>query len=632
MPALTVRPKIFRALRPHLLFALLLLFVVFFIYASALATSFFADDFNFLEPAARLDVPQYLVHYFDPRVQVLWYRPLQGIQILIEWWLFGANPVGYHVVQILIHFINCVWLWALVARVSKKPLLGFLAALFYATFPVYALAVNWINITDPMMTIFYLAAMWFWLNYLERATTRVAPPRDYYLALIMFMLALLFKQMALTLPAILFLLDVLLVASTRAHTLPQMIRAWLRRYFAFGVVIIIFFGAQSIARSTATFAGVFGYAVGSHIVSILAQYVALLVFPWGYFPATDTQIVDQIPEFIPAAQIAWLFLALAIYFWLVVKTRSRALVFVGLAAFITLAPVLPFPFIELRYLYLPALGSAILLAALFDLARQKFARATKFLAPLAFALLVLGASAAVADANAGIAEIARQRRVPFRDITRAHPTFPDDTRLYFIDPVAPITELTGLFTLRYGRGVTIESDAREVADLRAHRAAYVYYFDSTGKPIEIAVEQNIAARVSPALPAELNAPIRLDGLEIAQTTLARDEMLVVLLYWRARGRIEKDYTVFVHLVDAQGKQIAGRDSPPRNGDAPTREWKLNALVVDPILISIPRAAAPGAYRVEIGMYYLPTLERLQFFDAQGQLIADHLTLEPIVVK
>jgi len=48
------------------------------------------------------------------------------------------------------------------------------------------------------------------------------------------------------------------------------------------------------------------------------------------------------------------------------RYRSRALLVLGSALMLTLLPVFPFPFVELRYLYLPAMASGILLAILFD--------------------------------------------------------------------------------------------------------------------------------------------------------------------------------------------------------------------------------------------------------------------------
>jgi hypothetical protein len=618
---------------------------------------------------------------------------LQGIQIWIEWQLFGANAAGYHLIQILIHAVNCWLLFALVARVAQKagagPLsvaaapvsagaastpptgqgvgalptnawrLGFLAAFFYATFPVYALAVNWINITDPMMTLFYLASVGCWLNYLEHRAGR-----DYALALLMFVVALSFKQMALTLPAILFLLDVLLVnsksviaspegakqspsrtetpalpkgcgASVASHKpLAMTLRSWIRRYAAFGVIVAAFFAIQYWTRSTHTFAGVFGYTVGPHIISIIAQYLSLLAFPWGYYPATDTQVLE-FPDFIAPVTVTWMLVALAIYLLLLFKTRNRALVFIGAAIFIALLPVLPFPFIELRYLYLPAMGSAILLALLFDhaLSHAKLSRLSRPFASFALALLVLGNASAIANANAGIYEIARQRRVPFRDISLQHPTFPDDTHLYFIDSISPLSELAGMFTLRYGPGVTVGGNTAErVTNPRDHKNAFVYYFDETGKPREVAMEPTPVARPSPALPVNFQAPIALEQVEIARSTVKRGDVLIALLYWRASGNIDKDYTVFLHLVNENGQTLAGYDSQPRKSDVPTSKWLPYQLVVDAIVMPIPREISPANdYKLEVGLYYLPTLQRLSIVGARGQPIADTLAIEPLSI-
>ena len=95
-----------------------LIVVVCLVYASSVSTGFFADDYNFLAPAVRLDTPAYLNYVLDPRAQIMWYRPLQGIQFLIEFSLFGSNPVPYHSVQIVFHIISCALLFALVWRVA----------------------------------------------------------------------------------------------------------------------------------------------------------------------------------------------------------------------------------------------------------------------------------------------------------------------------------------------------------------------------------------------------------------------------------------------------------------------------------------------------------------------------------
>lgn len=612
--------------------------VVFFVYASSLTTGFFADDYNFLEPVARLNLSDYLIHYFDPSVQVLWYRPLQGIQILLEWKLFGANAIGYHFVNLLFHALNCTLLFAIIWRISKKWHLAFAAALFYATFPVYALAVNWINITDPLATIFYLLGIWFWWSYLENGKQR-----NFALTLSALGLGLLSKQMVITLPVILFLLDRLLF-SWRVQDQGSPMRrflAWLdipqilHRYWVFAVILVVFAGLQYGTQSTHTFAAVFGYSPDSQMLSILVQYGSLSVFPWGYFTPNDTQITEGMP-FSDERNLLWLGVAILLYLFITWRTRSRVLVFLGLAWLVMILPVLPFPFIELRYLYLPIMTSGIVLGLLFDRVVDLFHRPRVIgaVAGIVAVLIVAGSSISITNANAGIYEIARQRRVPFRDIAQMHPTFTNDTHLYFIDSISPLSEMMGLFTLRYGSGVTVGgNDAPDPRPrLREHAHAFVYYFDETGKPHEVAVESTLSAQPSFVFPIDYQEGIRLEDVELASATVRQGDVLVALLSWRALGKIDKDYTMFVHLVDKNGQIAASYDSQPRSGKLPTHEWVPNGLVVDSIVLRITSdVKISNDYRLEIGVYEYPSLRRLGVVGDNGQVIDAPLVIAPLSV-
>ncbi len=629
MPAMTKRLAVSSCL--------VLSSIVFFIYVSSLATGFFADDYNFLEPVARLDPLDYFMRYFDPRLQTMWYRPLQGVQIWIEWQLFGANATGYHLVNILFHAINASLLFALVWRIVRKWRVAFAAAFFYATMPVYALAINWINITDPLATIFYLAGIWTWWSF-----RHTGKPRDFALTLGAYTVALLIKQMAITLPAVLILLDYLLIQPQvlaalipNPRRLPAALGELARRYGAFALVAAIFLTIQYSTRSTHTFATVFGYSLGAQIISILIQYLSLLVFPYGYFLPTDTQFTEGMP-FSDERNLLWLALALGLYLCVTWRTRSRGLILLGLALLVTLAPVLPFPFIELRYLYLPAMCVGIVLALWLDhaLTLLREPRAASVVIGVAGALITLGCAFSIANANAEIFEFARQRRVPFRDISRAHPTFPDQTRLYFIDSISPPSELSGMFTLRYGRGVTLGANELwhdSIARWREHPTAFVYYFDATGKPIEVAVEPTITARALAPLPITFAAPLRLEGFELARETVARGNVVIVLTYWRATGKPAADYTFFAHLVDTSGRNVAGVDTPPRKGKAPTTQWLADQTHVEAFVIPVPREATPGAYRLELGMYESATQQRLAITDARGQPAGTALVIAPLQV-
>ncbi len=89
---------------------------------------------------------------------------------------------------------------------------------------------------------------------------------------------------------------------------------------------------------------------------------------------------------------------------------------------------------------------------------------------------------------------------------------------------------------------------------------------------------------------------RVDGNELSLT-----------LYWQSTARFERDYTVFVHLLDSDGKTVAQADRQPQDGNYPTSMWDPGEQVEDAYEFTLPR---PGQYRVEIGMYRQDTGERL----------------------
>ncbi len=54
----------------------------------------------------------------------------------------------------------------------------------------------------------------------------------------------------------------------------------------------------------------------------------------------------------------------------------------------------------------------------------------------------------------------------------------------------------------------------------------------------------------------------------------------VTLYWEALGATERPYTVFVHLLDAQGQAVGFGDSEPGGGAYPTTGWRKGEYLTD----------------------------------------------------
>lgn len=82
------------------------------------------------------------------------------------------------------------------------------------------------------------------------------------------------------------------------------------------------------------------------------------------------------------------------------------------------------------------------------------------------------------------------------------------------------------------------------------------------------------------------------------------------LYWQALKEMEKDYTVFVHVVDEEGTVWGQWDSQPVSGERPTSGWKRGEVIEDAYKISIDVEGPRERYEIKVGMYLVETGERL----------------------
>ncbi|HLY67025.1 MAG TPA: hypothetical protein VKU60_15935, partial [Chloroflexota bacterium] len=86
--------------------------------------------------------------------------------------------------------------------------------------------------------------------------------------------------------------------------------------------------------------------------------------------------------------------------------------------------------------------------------------------------------------------------------------------------------------------------------------------------------------------------------------------LQVGLRWASTGSIDRDYTVFVHLLDSKGKLLAQDDSQPGGDRFPTSLLSAETTIDDPHVLNISGVAA-GNYQIEVGLYDARTGQRLR---------------------
>ncbi len=136
------------------------------------------------------------------------YYPLVHTGFWLEYHLWGLNPLGYHVVNVLLHVLAAQLLWRVLVTLQLPG--AWLAAGIFALHPVAVESVAWVTERKNVQSaVFYFAAAITYLRWTETTMAGQKPVqfsmRWYFIALALFIAALLSKTTACSLPAALLL-------------------------------------------------------------------------------------------------------------------------------------------------------------------------------------------------------------------------------------------------------------------------------------------------------------------------------------------------------------------------------------------------------------------------------------------
>jgi protein O-mannosyl-transferase len=131
------------------------------------------------------------------------WHPITWISHMADVQFFGLSPKGHHLVNVFLHIINTLLLLFLLKRMTGALWPSALAAALFALHPLHVESVAWAaERKDVLSTFFWLLTTWMYVRYIDFPDWK-----HYSLVIVLFTLGLMAKQMLVTLPFVLLLLD-----------------------------------------------------------------------------------------------------------------------------------------------------------------------------------------------------------------------------------------------------------------------------------------------------------------------------------------------------------------------------------------------------------------------------------------
>ncbi len=370
------------------LFALLVIVLGIAAYWPAMSGGYVLDDYDLLEPGAPMRAPSF-------RALISPERPIVTMSYLANARLGGLSPGSFHVVNILLHCLNALILWRLLAALfsaaklpervtANRELFVYGVPLLFLLSPIQTESVAYVSSRSELFAgMFFLLGLWGFVVYRERRPWAAAA-----LVLVCLALSVLSKQDKLVLPAVVLAMDYLLLCGCDWRGLRK---SWpLYGILAAGVTA----GAVLVIRPI-----LFVQSAGFRLdwqtylytqFRMYFRYLGQLVWPFDLNLDPDIAPSHSLSEH--GSWIALVLLALiaaAILRW---HRKIPVIAFGALLFFIVLAPTTSFfPLLDYaaeRRLYLPSIGFFV--AAIAALSYLRLSQRSAVRAALAVILAVYG--------------------------------------------------------------------------------------------------------------------------------------------------------------------------------------------------------------------------------------------------
>jgi len=332
---------------------------------------FLSDDFNFLYSVSPLGKEWSLVAIFSPISEGRLYRPVITLLFWLWYRLWGLDPLWYHALSLLLHTVNTILVYYLGQRWMSKTS-ALMGALLFGVHFLHVESVAWISDwTDLLVTTFYLGTL------ILIADSENASSRQKMMALGTFFLALLSKEMAVTLLPMLIITNLWEGKHCRGRGLP-----W-RWYTPFLGILILYLvlASSSLGLAVAGKKHTYGFRFDTITIGSMLWYPLAFLLPVPFVRLSRAfqgllALVhgeEMLLSGTFAVDCLMLCLSIAVCLGMLwgIWRGNRAVRYALVWVWVTLLPVLPLSGNADRLAYLPSVGFALLVGLAFQWIRNR---------------------------------------------------------------------------------------------------------------------------------------------------------------------------------------------------------------------------------------------------------------------
>ena len=346
----TLKPK------PVFLYLLLIGLAFFLVYYKLLNSSFISwDDTDYV--LENKDVHQFNFLNFFSKFYIGNYHPITMLNYAMDWKLFGKSPFGYHLENIVWHFVNTLLVYVFCQKLLKNDLKSFIIAVVFSFHPTQLETVAWIAERKNLLASFFLLnSLILYLQFLGSKKNSTL-----LFTFLLFVLALLCKPSAIIFPFLLFTIDYYynqpFTKKTIIQKVPFLVLSLLFSFITFKAQQSGKFINESHAFPIYERIGYAGYAIFQYLYKFIIPVNLSVIYPYP---------TNKIGGIITGYT---LLIIIGLLVYKLYQSKKHIVLFGLLFFFINLLLVLQFiPFGEVitadRYMYLPIIGISVILVSI----------------------------------------------------------------------------------------------------------------------------------------------------------------------------------------------------------------------------------------------------------------------------